>query len=71
MLTGSGSLSPKLLACWINSRDTLVLAQRAHRLEIARTVGEQRGGVCPRTTLVLYSQIVRSNYSAGGDAVSC
>ncbi len=53
MLTGSGSLSPKLLACWINSRDTLVLAQRAHHLEIARTVREQRGGVCPRTTLVL------------------
>ncbi|WP_293133137.1 hypothetical protein [Microcoleus sp. bin38.metabat.b11b12b14.051] len=28
MLTGSGSLMPKLLACPIDPRDTLVIAQR-------------------------------------------
>ncbi|MEO6860372.1 MAG: hypothetical protein ABI180_02310 [Microcoleus sp.] len=70
MLTGSGSLIPKLLTYPIDSRDTLVIAEMAARLGIARTVREKQGRVCPRTT-ILYWQIVWSNYSARGGAVSC
>jgi len=43
---------------------------RAHHLGIPRTGREKRGGVSRRTTLLLFSQIVCSKYSAGGGAVS-
>jgi len=65
------SLSAKLLIYLISPRDTLVIAPLAHHLGIARTVRGKRGGLCRRTTSILYSQIVWSNYSARGGAVIC
>lgn len=67
----SCSLSAKLLTYLINLRDTLVIAS-GHITWGLPVLGEKkRGGVCRLRTLILFSQIVCSNHSARGGAVSC
>jgi hypothetical protein len=59
-----------LLTYLINLRDTLVIASGRITWGLPVPFEKKRGGVCRRTTVILFSQIVCSKYSARGGAVS-